>query len=84
LAIAVDNLANAQILTEDEENEKKEREKKKSEAREKFSIRPENNKEKRQSNWRKAKSIPILMALKNLGRNKDNEEDISDSDYGIR
>lgn len=59
LAIAVDNLANAQILTEDEENEKLERQRKREENKKKYSQKPQKGK-----GWGKAGAkLPVVMAI---------------------
>ncbi|XP_048587004.1 voltage-dependent calcium channel type A subunit alpha-1-like isoform X2 [Nematostella vectensis] len=73
LAIAVDNLANAQILTQDEEQEEELKERKKSEHHEKFlPPPPPAETDLRQSKWRKAKPIPVVLAIKNFVR--DNKQ----------
>lgn len=59
LAIAVDNLANAQALNRDEEEEIKTREQSR-----------RRRMEKRQKNWDKARQIPILIRLKNRNQSK--------------
>ncbi|KAK3737051.1 hypothetical protein QZH41_016673, partial [Actinostola sp. cb2023] len=87
LAIAVDNLANAQILTEDEENEEKERVRKRAEMREMYSVKAETPQpiaNKRPSHWRKAKSIPKLLVFRNkLRENKEDlAEDMTDAERG--
>nr|XP_058951235.1 voltage-dependent N-type calcium channel subunit alpha-1B-like isoform X1 [Pocillopora verrucosa]XP_058951236.1 voltage-dependent N-type calcium channel subunit alpha-1B-like isoform X1 [Pocillopora verrucosa]XP_058951237.1 voltage-dependent N-type calcium channel subunit alpha-1B-like isoform X1 [Pocillopora verrucosa]XP_058951238.1 voltage-dependent N-type calcium channel subunit alpha-1B-like isoform X1 [Pocillopora verrucosa] len=64
LAIAVDNLANAQILTEDEENEKLERER----------ARAANKKKYQPSNkgWGKAgNKLPMIMAINRMVRKRN-------------
>ena len=79
MAIAVDNLANAQILTEDEENEEKERVRKRAEMREMYSVKAETPQpiaNKRPSHWRKAKSIPKLLVFRNKLR--ENKEDLAE------
>ncbi|XP_048580456.1 voltage-dependent N-type calcium channel subunit alpha-1B isoform X2 [Nematostella vectensis] len=61
LAIAVDNLANAQALTRDEEQEVRMREQ----------IKKRRN-EKRRNGWAKAKQLPMIMAIAKLNHNSKN------------
>ena len=67
LAIAVDNLANAQILTEDEENEKLERQRKREENKKKYSQKPQKGK-----GWGKAGAkLPVVMAINHFVRKRN-------------
>ena len=67
LAIAVDNLANAQILTEDEENEKLERQRKREENKKKYSQKPPKGK-----GWGKAGAkLPVVMAINHFVRKRN-------------
>ena len=66
LAIAVDNLANAQILTEDEEREKEERERNRELNKQKYCQKPPKGR-----NWNKARSLPVIMALNQFVRKRD-------------
>ena len=68
LAIAVDNLANAQILTEDEENEKLERQRKREENKQKYSQRPQKEK-----GWgRVGAKLPVVVAISEFVRRNRN------------
>ena len=71
LAIAVDNLANAQILSADEENERLDREKAKLTNKEKFRSKTDRNAEK----WRKAKASPVVIAINHFMK-KNNADGI--------
>lgn len=67
LAIAVDNLANAQILTEDEEKENEERKQKREITKQKYSQKPS-------TGWRKASAkLPVLMAINHFVRKKNGQ-----------
>lgn len=69
LAIAVDNLANAQILTEDEENEKLERQRKREENKKKYSQKPQKGK-----GWGKAGAkLPAVMAISHFVRKRNGQ-----------
>ncbi|XP_068695384.1 voltage-dependent calcium channel type A subunit alpha-1-like isoform X1 [Montipora foliosa] len=71
LAIAVDNLANAQILTEDEEKENEERERKKKLNQQKYSR-------KDNTGWKKAGAkLPVLIAINHLVRKKNGQPSTS-------
>lgn len=63
LAIAVDNLANAQAVTQDEKEEQRQLE-----AMRKKRL------EKKRDGWAKARQIPVLMAIKNINHNKNDNE----------
>ena len=66
LAIAVDNLANAQILTEDEEMENQERLNKRELNKQKYSQRPN------KTGWDKAGAkLPVVMAINLFVRKKN-------------
>lgn len=67
LAIAVDNLANAQILTEDEEKENEERKQKRELNKRKYSQNPN-------TGWRKAGAkLPVVMAINHFVRKKNGQ-----------
>ena len=63
LAIAVDNIANAQAVTQDEEEEERLRQA----SRKRRLLKME----KRRNGWAKARQIPVIMALKNINQNKN-------------
>ncbi|XP_078343776.1 voltage-dependent L-type calcium channel subunit alpha-1D-like isoform X1 [Oculina patagonica] len=64
LAIAVDNLANAQILTEDEENEKQERERNRALNKQRYTHKGKG--------WGKAGSkLPVVMAINHFVRKRN-------------
>ena len=65
LAIAVDNLANAQAVTQDEKEEQLQRE-----------AMRKKRMEKRRDGWAKARTIPVLIGLGKINHNKnDNDND---------
>lgn len=67
LAIAVDNLANAQILTEDEEKENEERKQKRELNKQRYSQKPN-------TGWRKAGAkLPVVMAINHFVRKKNGQ-----------
>lgn len=64
LAIAVDNLANAQILTEDEENEKRERELNRARNKQRYTHKGKG--------WGKAGAkLPVVMAINHFVRKRN-------------
>lgn len=64
LAIAVDNLANAQILTEDEENEKRERELTRARNKQRYTHKGKG--------WGKAGAkLPVVMAINHFVRKRN-------------
>lgn len=64
LAIAVDNLANAQILTEDEENEKRERELNRARNKQRYTHKGKG--------WGKAGAkLPVVMAFNHFVRKRN-------------
>lgn len=64
LAIAVDNLANAQILTEDEENEKQERELNRARNKQRYTHKGKG--------WAKAGAkLPVVMAINHFVRKRN-------------
>ena len=64
LAIAVDNLANAQILTEDEENEKRERELNRALNKQRYTHKSKG--------WGKAGAkLPVVMAINHFVRKRN-------------
>ena len=66
LAIAVDNLANAQILTEDEENENLERIRNRELNKQKYSQKPS------KTGWDKAGAkLPVVLAINHFVRKKN-------------
>lgn len=66
LAIAVDNLANAQILTEDEEIEKLERERVRAANKKKYTYNPKGK------GWGKAGTkLPVIMAINQMVRKRN-------------
>ena len=73
LAIAVDNLANAHILTADEEAEQKERENKKSFNKEKYQPKHESEKK---NGWIIAKRVlPNIFAVNHMKKNNNKHQD---------
>ena len=78
LAIAVDNLANAQILTEDEEKEKQEREQMRALNKRKYT-----NKGKGKG-WSKAGAkIPVVMAFNHMVRKRNGHATPAEADPPI-
>lgn len=74
LAIAVDNLANAQILTEDEELENQERLQRRELNKQIYS-------QKTQSGWRKAGAkLPVVIAINHFVRKKNGHASTSAAD----
>ncbi|XP_078367100.1 voltage-dependent L-type calcium channel subunit alpha-1D-like isoform X2 [Oculina patagonica] len=63
LAIAVDNLANAQAVTQDEKEEQRQLE-----------AMRRKRLEKRRDGWAKARQIPVLMAIKNINQHKNDND----------
>ena len=73
LAIAVDNLANAQILTEDEENEKQERELNRARNKQRYTHKGKG--------WGKAGAkLPVVMAINHFVRKRNGNASTSAED----
>ena len=73
LAIAVDNLANAQILTEDEENEKRERELNRARNKQRYTHKSKG--------WGKAGAkLPVVMAINHFVRKRNGNAQSSAED----
>ena len=79
LAIAVDNLANAQILTEDEENENRERARNRELNKQKYSQKPQKGK-----GWGKAGAkLPVVLAINHFVRKKNGHASTSAADPNV-
>jgi len=73
LAIAVDNLANAQILTEDEENEKRERELNRARNKQRYTHNGKG--------WGRAGAkLPVVMAINHFVRKRNGNAPTSAED----
>lgn len=64
LAIAVDNLANAQAVTQDEKEEQRIIE----------AMRRKRMEKRTSPGWAKVRQIPVIMAIKNINHNKNDHE----------
>lgn len=64
LAIAVDNLANAQAVTQDEKEEQRMIE----------AIKRKRIEKRSSPGWAKVRQIPVIMAIKNINQNKTDHD----------